>query len=84
MIQSPLEGTLEALNAPDLKKLSDDTRTELLDVIWFKKPGDSVTPYVTNNADFMGYVLARAKSYGALSQGLSAACHKISQGLSIL
>lgn len=66
-------GKLKAINTDTLDKLSQQISGDFIELVWLKKPGDMVTSSPNDNADFVGYVTAKATEYSHLAALLNRA-----------
>jgi hypothetical protein len=77
MIQALKSGVLEKISAIDPAELSSET-VDVVELTWTKKIGDSITPDVKDNSEFIGFIIAKSKDYLQLTHFLSATCNELS------
>ncbi len=69
MIGAKQDGVLKHLPEPQAyPPLSSET--SIIEIVWTKKVNDRVSATQKDNADFIGYVIARSKDYAALKRDL--------------
>jgi len=49
----------------------------LIEIVWTKKPENTITTEIKDNSDFIGYVIATSKDYDALSSFLDITTQKL-------
>jgi hypothetical protein len=69
MIQSDRTGALKSIHLKEARQYSTH-EIECIEIVWTKKQGDLISSTIKDNADFIGYVIARAKNYEHLSNFL--------------
>ncbi|WP_296619966.1 hypothetical protein [Marivirga sp.] len=76
MITAVKEGILQNIPEINLNTLSTE-QVELIEIVWTKKPENSVTTVIKDNSDFIGYIIATSKDYDALSSFLDITTQKL-------
>ena len=75
-IEVPCDGVVVTL--PKLNSSYFET-TEIVELVWIKKPGDFVITDHRDNTDFLGYILAKDKDAQALDKALQLVTQKLSE-----
>lgn len=63
-------GTLKEISITRLDQLSEKLNANYIELVWTKKMNDSVTADLRDNADFLGYITAKADDYATLEKVL--------------
>jgi len=79
MITANVEGEIKSIPT-DLPKeiISKNKNSEVLELVWSKRPGDKVTTDVKDNSDFIGYVIGKAEKYDDLIELLNTSVYHLS------
>jgi hypothetical protein len=56
--------------APDIESLARELNIELVEAVYAKRVGDSVTALVQDNTSFIGHIVLFCEDYGQLSDNL--------------
>ncbi len=83
-LKSPKSGALNTFSNLGVDKLLGNHNIELLDLVWTKKVGDQVSCIVRDNADYIGYIIARSNKYDDLSTSLDEISQKLESSISIV
>ncbi|MHC8331440.1 biotin carboxylase [Pseudomonas sp. LB3P25] len=68
LLRAPADGLLRA--TPDIESLARKLNIELVEALYAKRVGDSVTALVKDNTSFIGHIVLFSKDYGQLSDNL--------------
>ncbi|WP_033061061.1 biotin carboxylase [Pseudomonas mandelii] len=68
LLRAPAGGLLRA--TPDIESLARKLNIELVEAVYAKRVGDSVTAMVKDNTSFIGHIVLFSKDYGQLSDNL--------------
>ena len=66
MITAPKNGVLEKIKNYNINNDFKSDTAKLLEIVWTKKMGDQITTEIEDNADFLGYFIAKSKDYNSL------------------
>ncbi len=66
-ISSRKDGKLKQIGIADLNALALHCTGTFIELVWTKKPGDTITQNPHDNSDFLGYFTAKALDYEQLS-----------------
>lgn len=61
------DGKIKKINFDTLAKLTSLIAGDFIELVWTKKPGDTVTSCPHDNADFLGYITAKSNEYHSLA-----------------
>ena len=70
MIAAPQNGILQAVPNCYNSNTLHSKDVELMELVWTKQPGTIVTVNIRDNADFIGYIIAKATNYKTLVEFL--------------
>ncbi|MHC8292027.1 biotin carboxylase [Pseudomonas sp. LB3P58] len=68
LLRASADGLLRA--TPDIESLARKLNIELVEAVYAKRVGDSVTALVKDNTSFIGHIVLFSKDYGQLSDNL--------------
>ncbi|CAI8861035.1 Biotin carboxylase [Pseudomonas sp. IT-P253] len=68
LLRAPAGGLLRG--APDIESLARELNIELVEAVYAKRVGDSVTALVQDNTSFIGHIVLFCEDYGQLSDNL--------------